>query len=87
MNFKTKLAGASAVVLSLLGSGSYAALVDNGISMIDTATGLEWLDLTQTQGISWNAAEASAFVTTGGYVHATVDQVTTLFYERRLLDD
>ncbi len=79
MNFKTKLAGASAVVLSLLGSGSYAALVDNGISMIDTATGLEWLDLTQTQGISWNAAEASAFVTTGGYVHATVDQVTTLF--------
>jgi hypothetical protein len=56
-----------------------AAIIDNGISMIDTATNLEWLDLTQTQGISWNAAEASLFVTVDGYVHATDEQVITLF--------
>lgn len=79
MNFQTKLAGATAMVLSLFGSGSYAALVDNGTSMIDTATGLEWLDLTQTLGLSWNQAEATSFVTVDGYVHATEAQVITLF--------
>ena len=79
MNFPTKLVSASALVLSLLGGNGYAALVDNGNSMIDTGTGLVWLDLTETQGISWNAAEASAYVTVDGYVHATVAQVETLF--------
>lgn len=67
------------MVLTLLGNGSYAALVDNGTSMIDTGTGLQWLDLTETQGISWNQAEASTFVTIDGYVHATEAQVITLF--------
>ena len=79
MNFKTKLAGASLLVLSLLGSNGYAALIDNGTSMIDTGTGLQWLDLTETLGISWNQAEALPFVTVDGYVHATEDQVETLF--------
>ena len=79
MNFRTKLVSASALVLSLLVGNGYAALVDNGNSMIDTGTGLVWLDLTETQGISWNAAEASTFVTVDGYVHATEAQVITLF--------
>jgi hypothetical protein len=79
MNFQTKLAGVSAVVLSLLGSGSYAALVDNGASMIDQGTGLEWLDLTQTKGMTVNDALASTFVTVDGYAYATTAQVTTLF--------
>ena len=79
MNFKTKLAGASLLVLSLLVSNGYAALIDNGTSMIDTGTGLQWLDLTETLGISWNQAEALPFVTVDGYVHATEDQVETLF--------
>jgi hypothetical protein len=56
-----------------------AALIDNGTSMFDTGTGLEWLDLTVTQGISWNAAEATTYVTNDGYVHATEAQVITLF--------
>lgn len=79
MNFSTKLASVSALVLSLLGSNGYAALVDNGNSMIDTGTGLQWLDLTETLGDSWNTAEASTFVTVDGYVHATETQVETLF--------
>ncbi len=79
MNFSTKLAGVSALVLSLLGSNSYAALVDNGNSMIDTGTGLQWLDLTETLGSSWNTVEGSTLVTNDGYVHATVAQVQTLF--------
>ncbi len=56
-----------------------AALIDNGNSLIDTATGLQWLDLTATQGLSWNAAETSTYVTVDGYVHATESQVITLF--------
>ena len=56
-----------------------SGLVDNGISMIDTATGLEWLDLTETLGISWNQAEASNFVTADRYIHATEAQVIALF--------
>lgn len=64
----------------LLAAGSAnAALIDNGTSMIDTATGLKWLDLTQTQGMSWNASLASSFVTVEGYAHATETQVITLF--------
>lgn len=79
MNLHSKLACVSALVLLSLSGNSYAVLIDNGTSMIDQGTGLEWLDLTETLGFSWNQAEASTYVTTDGYVHATVDQVTTLF--------
>ncbi|MFW2403340.1 MAG: hypothetical protein ACN4GT_01155 [Gammaproteobacteria bacterium] len=47
--------------------------------MIDNGTGLEWLDLTQTQGLTYNQALATAFVTVDGYVHATSAQVDTMF--------
>ena len=79
MNYRTKLAVLGALVFSMFGGSSYAALVDAGNSMIDNGTGLRWLDLTETQGMSWNAVEASTFVTVDGYVHATVDEVITLF--------
>ena len=85
MNSPTKLVSASALVLSLLVGNGYAALVDNGNSMIDTGTGLAWLDLTETQGITWNAAEASRYVTVDGYVHATEAQVETLFLDAGFL--
>lgn len=79
MNYQIKLAGACALALSLIGGGASAALVDNGNSMIDTATGLQWLDLTETQGISYNAALATTYVTGDGYTHATSAQVETMF--------
>jgi len=79
MKVCTKLSSATALVFSLLMGNSNAALVDNGTSMIDTGTGLQWLDLTETQGISWNDAAASTYVTIDGYVHATEAQVITLF--------
>lgn len=79
MNHHTKIASSAALVLTLLGGSAHAALVDNGNSMIDNGTGLEWLDLTETQGLSWNQAEASTFVTVDGYVHATDDQVLEMF--------
>ncbi len=76
MGFKSFALAATTLVLSTTAN---AALIDNGTSMIDTSTGLEWLDLTETQGISWNDAEASTYVTVDGYVHATDEQVITLF--------
>jgi len=79
MKLRTQLASVFALALSLTAVGADAALVDNGTSMIDTATGLEWLDLTQTQGLTWNQAEASVYVTSQGYARATVGQVITLF--------
>ncbi|NND37224.1 MAG: hypothetical protein HKN81_08840 [Gammaproteobacteria bacterium] len=79
MNYQTKTAGVIALAFSLISGGAAAALVDNGNSMIDNGTGLEWLDLTQTQGLSYNQALATAFVTVDGYVHATSAQVETMF--------
>jgi hypothetical protein len=61
-------------------------LVDNGDTTIDTTSGLEWLDLTLTQGVS-ALAVLNGF---GGYIEAgwtfaTVEQVCGLF--GALLDD
>ena len=56
-----------------------AVLMDNGDTTVDTATGLEWLDLTKTVGLSINQALATGFVTSDGFSHATVAQVNTLF--------
>jgi hypothetical protein len=67
------------LIVALVAAPASAIVIDNGISVIDTSTNLEWLDLTQTQGLSWNQAEASTFVTVDGYVHATDEQVITLF--------
>lgn len=63
--------------LTLYGSigTSNAALVDAGNSVLDTATNLKWLDLTETQGLSVNAALAA----NAGYTLATRDQVAELF--------
>ena len=59
----------------LLSSPASAALIDNGTSMIDTSTNLEWLDLDQTLGQTWNQANAG----NPGWVHATTGQVDTMF--------
>jgi len=82
MNKQLRFTIASMCVLVVLFgavSVARAALIDNGNSMIDTATGMRWLDLTETQGLSWNGVEASTFVNVDGYVHATEAQVITLF--------
>ena len=52
-----------------------ADVIDNGASIIDTVTGLEWLDLTSTVNLSFNSVSAQlgpggAFA---GYQYATVD--------------
>lgn len=56
-----------------------AALIDNGSTTTDTDTGLEWLDLTETVGLSYADALASPYVTNDGYRSATSVEVATLF--------
>ena len=46
-------------VVVLLTSPASAVLIDNGITMIDTGTNMEWLDLTQTVGQTPAAALAA----------------------------
>ena len=58
-----------------------AVLIDNGMTTIDTDTGLEWLDLTETLGQSYNSVAAGfgGFTTTDGFRYATQFEVSTLF--------
>jgi hypothetical protein len=55
-------------VLAITGwaGAANASLIDNGNSTIDTLTGLEWLDLTATQGQSFNSVMGGF----GGYIAA-----------------
>ncbi len=57
-----------------------AALIDNGDTTIDTASGLEWLDLTLTQGQSYNSIVGGfGGYASAGFVHATTAQLCSLF--------
>jgi len=81
MNYRNTLVSACALALSLIGGSAYAALVDNGNSMIDTGTGLEWYDLDNIDslGKTYNQVVGSSLYTVDGYEHATTAQVITLF--------
>ncbi len=52
----------------------------DGLVTRDTSTGLDWLDVTATLGLSYNDAEATSFVTTQGFRHANTTEVATLFF-------
>lgn len=56
-----------------------AALVDNGITTIDTNTGLEWLDITETNGLSYNEVLSSSYVVSDGYRFASKTEIFELF--------
>jgi hypothetical protein len=76
------LAGMFAVAMG----GAQAALIESdlntvgdGLITIDTAAGLEWLDVPATLGLSFDQANASDFVTLQGFRHATESEVLTFF--------
>lgn len=58
-----------------------AVLIDQGNTTLSTDTNLEWLDLTLTEGLSYNAALASTYVTNDGFRHATRAEVEAMFLE------
>jgi hypothetical protein len=67
------------MLLAISAAPATALIVDNGTSAIDTGTNLEWLDLTETQGLTLNQVQSSSLILTDGWVYATAAQVTTLF--------
>jgi hypothetical protein len=73
-------------VLLLAPVPARAVLIDLGNSTVDTDTGLEWLDLTLTDGLSFNDALGTNFVLVDGYQHATAAQVNTLWLNANFSD-
>lgn len=69
----------SVTLLALSAGTANAALINTGNSMQDTTTNLEWLDLTETQGMTFNEVAASTLYTVDGWVHATQSQVEAMF--------
>ena len=68
--------GFVAVFLGTL-STAQAGIIDHGPYLTDTGTGLDWLDLTATQGLSYNSV--SGALPAGGWHFATLANVSTLF--------
>ena len=68
------------VAIASMGMTAFSAqavLIDNGNSTIDTETGLEWLDLTQSTNISVNDILGGVGGFAGaGYIHATRSQIS-----------
>lgn len=65
--------------IAMTAAPAQAILVDNGSTTIDTVAGLEWLDVTETQGQSFNSIVGGFGGFAGqGYVHATRSQLCGL---------
>ena len=70
------IAFAAAMCLGAIG-GAQAGIIDHGSYLTDTGTGLDWLDLTATQGLSYNSVLSS--MPAGGWQYASMAQVSALF--------
>ena len=72
----------SAVLICLCGL-SHAAIIDHQVFTTDSTTGLDWLDLTETRGQSYD--EIVSQMGTGqryeGWRHASRDEVTTFWQD------
>ena len=66
-----------ACFLASLCFGATAALVEHSSFTTDTSAGLDWLDVTATQGLSYGQIQASALVTSG-WRFATGDELSGL---------
>jgi len=71
----------SAVLLIFLSAGAQASVVGSTSGVIDSDTNLEWLNLTFTQGLSYNDVANNNGVSfyADGWTHATQEQVQQLF--------
>lgn len=71
----------AAAALALFGSSTGAAVIGSFDGLIDSDTGLEWLDVTVNENLSYNTMIGSNLNGYGsqGYRYATVFEVGTLF--------
>jgi len=78
-----------ALFLLLSSINTHASIVDLGIITRDTGTGLDWLDVTETRGISYNQviAQMGAGAAYEGWRYATASEldllITNFGYTRR----
>jgi hypothetical protein len=79
-------AGLAAMALALGANTTHAALLERDLLLdrdhaitYDTDTQFEWLDLTKTEGLNYNDALASKYVTEFGFHIATVAEVLQLW--------
>lgn len=82
MNTIQKLFAVTAMFCSLTASSSaHATLIDGawGGTTLDTASGLTWVDISQTKSLSINMALNSSWVTDLGFKYASLSQVEQLF--------
>lgn len=78
--FRNYILAPALAALLLIASSAQGALIDNGDTTIDSATGLEWLDLTLTVGESYTDIQAGfGGYVAQGYVHASLNQLCGLF--------
>lgn len=77
----TPLLTAAAFALLPMKARSALSLIDQGDTTFDPNTGLVWLDLKFTQGLSYNAVLGGegSFTTSLGYRFATANEVEQLF--------
>ncbi|MGB1109219.1 MAG: hypothetical protein ACPG4N_02625 [Gammaproteobacteria bacterium] len=56
-------------------------LISGGDKLVtyDDSTGLEWLDMTATQGLGYSTVMASSYVTTYGFRYATLTELQGLY--------
>lgn len=80
------LTASTAILLAGWMGNAVAALVQRNLFAaqdhlltFDTSHHLEWLDLTQTVGLSYNEAQASSYVTTLGFRFATPGDLLGLY--------
>jgi len=81
MSFNTRLLGTFVLAAWALGGRSHADLLDHGVTTLDTETQLEWLDVTETLGVSAYDIIVGGYggLVADGWAHATVEQIETLF--------
>ena len=75
---RTKSTFLALVAVLLSPMAANADLIDAGGSTVDTSSGLEWLDVTLTQGNSIVDTEATSYFTTDGFRWATEAEILAL---------
>jgi len=81
MKLGTRSSGTLVLAAWALAGTSHADLLDRGATTLDTESGLEWLDVTETLGVSALDIVVGGYggLMADGWMHATVEQIDELF--------
>ena len=68
-----------AALMLLVSGQASAALIDRGLFTTDNDSGLDWLDVTQTVGLTYDQVLNSSYVVDQSFRYATLEEVISLF--------